>query len=245
MPRLEIGVLAKFPVAGSVKTRLARTIGADRAAEIAAALLRDSLEMVTRVPRARVTAFIGPDDKVEAAESAFGASARGPVRWKAQGEGDLGARLARAARSIHAVAGAAFALIGTDAPLLSPARFKEAAAALDRVDVVLGPSLDGGYYLIAARLPHPTLFSGVPWSTADVAAVTRARARSAGLTLRELPALRDLDGAADLDPLLDDLLAAWEEVRSGRRDEFPRRTFREIESLCAERHRSRRTRVGT
>ena len=89
-------------------------------------------------------------------------------------------------------------LMGSDAPALSAAVLRAAAAALADADVVLVPALDGGYVLVGLRRPAPTLFAGVAWSTGQVMAQTRQRAAAAGLRLVELPALADIDLPADL-----------------------------------------------
>ena len=89
-------------------------------------------------------------------------------------------------------------LIGSDAPALSAAVLRAAAAALDDADAVLVPALDGGYVLVGLRRPAPALFAGVAWSTGQVMAQTRQRAAMAGLRLAVLPALADIDEPADL-----------------------------------------------
>ena len=92
-------------------------------------------------------------------------------------------------------------LIGSDAPALSAAVLRAAAAALADADAVVVPALDGGYVLIGLRRPAPTLFEGVAWSTGQVMAQTRQRAAAAGLRLVALPALADIDEPTDLQHL--------------------------------------------
>ncbi len=98
------------------------------------------------------------------------------------------------------------AIIGTDSPAVSRATAVEALDALSAADVVLGPAEDGGYYLLALRRPQPELFEGVAWSTSSVLADTVARARKAGLSVRLLSPLRDIDTP-------EDLRAEWPRVR--------------------------------
>jgi glycosyltransferase A (GT-A) superfamily protein (DUF2064 family) len=76
---------------------------------------------------------------------------------------------------------------------------------LDRADVVLGPSEDGGYYLIGAKRIHPALFQGIEWSTPQVTDDTLARARELGLTVAQLPPWYDVDTPADLERIRSDL----------------------------------------
>ncbi|MGH8648244.1 MAG: DUF2064 domain-containing protein, partial [Burkholderiales bacterium] len=99
-------------------------------------------------------------------------------------------------------------VIGTDLPTLPGSLFGEALALLDAHDLVLGPAQDGGYYLIGLRKPAPELFTGIPWSTDRVLALTQTKASAAGLKTALLPIRRDID-------TLDDLLALIEETDAG------------------------------
>ena len=93
-------------------------------------------------------------------------------------------------------------LIGTDCPVLAPADLHEAATALcDGTDVVMAPAEDGGYGLIGARGAFPCLFENIPWSTDKVAALTSERAQHAGLRLRLLRQVWDVDTPADVERL--------------------------------------------
>jgi glycosyltransferase A (GT-A) superfamily protein (DUF2064 family) len=99
---------------------------------------------------------------------------------------------------MHFAAGARRAIIiGTDIPGIDRSLVVEAFAGLGSHDVVLGPAMDGGYYLIGTRRPQPGLFRGIAWSTPAVLAQTRARARALGLSVRLLGPLRDVDTARD------------------------------------------------
>jgi rSAM/selenodomain-associated transferase 1 len=117
-----------------------------------------------------------------------------------QASGDLGERMHTAFR-VHCAAGPLL-LIGTDCPPLTARHLRQAALALlDGGDAVFCPAEDGGYALAGLREPQPALFSDMRWSTASVMADTRARARQAGLRVRELETLWDLDVPSDLDRL--------------------------------------------
>ncbi|GIX46000.1 MAG: hypothetical protein KatS3mg131_0211 [Candidatus Tectimicrobiota bacterium] len=98
-------------------------------------------------------------------------------------------------------------LIGSDLPTLPVAYLQHAVSlvAMPHVDVVLGPSTDGGYYLVGMRQLHAGLFAGVPWSTAAVWRETQRRATALGLRVATLPAWYDVDRAADLPRLRHDL----------------------------------------
>ncbi|MGH7857375.1 MAG: TIGR04282 family arsenosugar biosynthesis glycosyltransferase, partial [Candidatus Binatia bacterium] len=120
-----------------------------------------------------------------------------------QVDGDLGRRMAGAMAEAFRRGASRVSLIGSDLPHLPPARIAEALRRLDCADLVLGPSHDGGYYLIAARTVPP-VFGGVPWGTPVVLERTLAAARREGLSVDLLPATYDLDSLADLKTLLDD-----------------------------------------
>jgi rSAM/selenodomain-associated transferase 1 len=119
------------------------------------------------------------------------------VRCLVQPSGDLGERMHTAFR-LHCAQGPLL-LVGTDCPVLQPGHLRQAAAALvDGADAVWLPAEDGGYVLVGLRQPQPALFHGMTWSTDQVMAQTRARARDAGLRVQELQTLWDLDRPQDL-----------------------------------------------
>jgi uncharacterized protein len=178
-------VFAKAPVAGRVKTRLIPALGADGAA----ALARDMLERTLSEALASglEVELVGDPDPA-------GWYRGPPVRLSAQGPGDLGARLARAAARTRPP----MLLIGTDCPELDRARLAAAAAALARVPAVLIPALDGGYVLLGLARSHPSLFEGIAWGGPEVAAATLARLRALGWPVEVGAPLRDIDSPADL-----------------------------------------------
>jgi uncharacterized protein len=192
-PDCTVIVFAKAPVAGQVKTRLAKLLGEDGAARLAARMLDATLD------HAR-TAGIGPVELCcapDATHPQFRAAAESGIRLTLQGEGNLGDRMQRAlagalARTRHAL------LIGTDAPALGPAVLRAAAAALNAHPAVLVPAADGGYVLVGLARPCPELFEEIAWSTPQVMAQTRARLSRLGLQAAELPSMNDVDGPEDL-----------------------------------------------
>ncbi len=194
MPERTLGVFAKAPVTGRVKTRLGAEIGAGKAA----ALYR-------RLGRQVVAASVGRGYRtvVWFAPPAAGGVVRhwldglGVSAFRAQSGRALGTRLAHAFARSFADGDGAVVIIGTDCPGLDRHIIAQAFAALRAHDVVLGPAWDGGYYLIGLRSLEPALFRGIPWSTPGVAHATRTRARDLGLSCRLLAPLRDVDTARD------------------------------------------------
>lgn len=125
-----------------------------------------------------------------------------------QGEGDLGARLARAARR-HLDLGRRVLMIGADCPSLSAQRLREAAAALNDHEAALIPARDGGYVLLGLRTFHPSLFADLPWSTARVASLTLARIQAMDWRAWVGNELVDIDEPADLGDLPEELGQGW------------------------------------
>jgi rSAM/selenodomain-associated transferase 1 len=207
-----IVVFAKAPVPGEAKTRLIPALGADGAAALHARLVGRALDTARAVSPGAVELCCAPD----AAHPFFaGCAAALGVSLEVQGSGDLGARMHRAlARTLAAAERAV--LIGADAPALSPAYLREAAAALGAgADVVLGPAADGGYVLIGARRVVPALFDAIPWGSPEVLAAQRARLHALGWRWTELGTLWDVDRPADLERVRREI-AGGRELLEGR-----------------------------
>jgi rSAM/selenodomain-associated transferase 1 len=189
-----LGVFAKAPVPGRVKTRLARDIGSAAAAAVYRQLGRQIVAAAVGSGYRTIVWFTPATgrDAVRAWLDGFDA-----VVFCPQASGNLGTRLAHAFGRSFASGDRAVVIIGTDAPGVDRHIVKEAFRALRGHDLVLGPSLDGGYYLIGLSAPQPALFRAIPWSTKDVLRVTEGRARGLGLTFRLLRPLRDVDKAGD------------------------------------------------
>jgi uncharacterized protein len=194
MSDLRILVFAKAPVPGRVKTRLIPALGAAGAARLARRLLDHTLEQAVSADCGAVELCASP--AFDAPDWADYPLPPG-VTTSAQGDGDLGARLARAARR-HLAQGERVLLIGADCPALTAARLQAAAAALAEHDAAIYPALDGGYVLLGLRADHPSLFADIPWSTARVADLTRARMQALGWRVWVGEALPDIDSPPDL-----------------------------------------------
>jgi uncharacterized protein len=187
-----IAILAKAPVAGFAKTRLAPALGLEGAASLQARLVARAVATACAAATGRVTLWGAPD----VAHPLFAMlAARHQLRLARQGDGDLGARMLAAAAAADGPA----LVIGTDCPLLEPQHLRDAATHLRQgSDAVLIPAEDGGYVLIGLNRPQPRLFADMAWSASNVLAETRRRLAEDRLTVRELPVLWDIDFAGDL-----------------------------------------------
>ena len=189
-----LGIFARAPVPGHVKLRLAEEVGPSTAAEVYWRIGRRVVE-ATAASGYRTIVWYTPSR-----ETAFireWLEGLGRVELRPQPGGSLGARLAYAFARHFAEHADRAVIIGTDCPGIDRRLVTEAFTALATFDVVLGPTLDGGYYLLGLRAPQPALFNGIPWTSTAVAAQTSARAQALGLTLRLLKPLRDVDTARD------------------------------------------------
>ena len=194
MNATRIVVFAKAPHPGRVKTRLIPALGEVGAARLAERMLKHALE-------AAWAADLGPvelcaDPPPESADWHHIPLPPG-VQTRAQGEGDLGARMARAARrSLDDHQNVL--LIGTDCPQLDAQTLRDAALLLETHHAVMHPAHDGGYVLLGLSAFHPSLFDDLPWSTAQVATLTRERLAALGWGAAVGRTLADIDEPADL-----------------------------------------------
>lgn len=203
MTRLALAVMAKRPQAGEVKTRLCPPLTPEEAAELAQRFLLDKLDQVRRLPGLeRFLAFSPPD-----AETFYRSQAGGAFSLLPQRGADLGERLSDLSERLLIAGHPAVMIIGTDSPTLPDSVLQEAHTVLaqNRADVVLGPTEDGGYYLIGLRQPKRDLFCGIAWSTDAVLRQTVARADAVGLRTHLLPSWYDVDVASDLRRLARDV----------------------------------------
>jgi uncharacterized protein len=213
--RIAVAIMAKAPVAGEVKTRLCPPLSALEAAGLYECFLLDKIAQLRSVESARPVIAFTP----ESGRGVFARMAPG-FELVVQRGGDLGSRLLNTLGGLLADGYHAALAIDTDTPTLPSAFLRSAVelAADPTVDLVLGPSDDGGYYLIGMRHPWPALFDGMPWSTADVLPETIRRAEAAGLRVACLPAWFDIDTPEDLDRLCASFTAAsGEAARHTRR----------------------------
>ena len=200
-------VFARAPVAGQTKTRLARAVGNNAAAEIAAAMLRDTLDGAQRWANEENEASVAfsPSDAFDDSPHSLRPFWNG--RRFAQSEGDIGARMLAAIRFEQARGCERVALIGSDAPDLPASFLRGAFASLHTHDVVFGPAHDGGFTLVGASRALPgDFFRDVEWSCAATLEQTLDRARTLKFSVHLLEAWRDVDDLADLRALNERLL---------------------------------------
>ncbi|MGW7355024.1 TIGR04282 family arsenosugar biosynthesis glycosyltransferase [Streptomyces sp. NPDC054784] len=181
-------VLAKEPVPGRVKTRLTPPYTPEQGAALAAAALADTLALAAAVPaRRRVLVLDGAPGPWLPEDAGF--------EVVPQAAGGLDARIAAAFAGCDGPA----LLLGMDTPQLTPGLLRPVTApdAWDGCDAWFGPAADGGFWALGLAEPDPALIRGVPMSVARTGAVQRRRLVDAGLSVRDLPVLRDVDTARD------------------------------------------------
>lgn len=202
--RIALCIMAKAPEAGRVKTRLCPPLSPADAAALYRCFLLDKIAQAREVAGAEPVLAYAP---VQAA-AVFEALAPGFTLLPQRGA-DLAARLTSVCAELFRSGCDAAIMIDSDTPTLPTERLERAVAVMSGGghDLVLGPSEDGGYYLIGLRRLQPKLFEGMPWSTPTVLEETLRRARALGLSAVTLSAWYDVDTAADLARLHADLAA--------------------------------------
>jgi uncharacterized protein len=211
-----IGIMCKAPRPGQTKTRLAAMIGAQAAATLSACFLRDIAATIESLPEHLgckgygVYAPAGTEAELRCLlPPSFG--------LLLQADADFGNVLHGAVRDLLAAGHGCVALVNGDSPTLPPSLLSDAVGALRRPDdrMVLGPASDGGYYLIGLKAPHQQLFTDIPWGTDAVARLTLERASRIGLDAVVLPEWYDVDDAATLAWLRDELAGRSERFTGG------------------------------
>jgi rSAM/selenodomain-associated transferase 1 len=187
-------VMAKAPVAGLAKTRLIAALGAEGTAALARRMLVHALQQAVAAGVGPVELCVTPAPTDPVWE---GCSSPKGIEWTSQLDGDLGARMAEPAEKAIA-RGEHVMLVGTDCPQLDATRLRQAASDLDHSDVVMHPTVDGGYALLALRRFDARLFSGMPWSTPLVSTLTLERIHQIGWSVTIGKTLRDIDEPSDL-----------------------------------------------
>jgi rSAM/selenodomain-associated transferase 1 len=206
-----LGIMTKAPEAGRVKTRLSPPLTPNEAAELNQKFLSDigqAIDEAGRTTCGRGVAIYTPVGKESLYEGIFPES----FRFVPQRGTDFGERLRFAGEDLLQIGFDSFCLINSDSPMVPASSFAGAAELLGNSGdkVILGPSEDGGYYLIGLKRMHASLFQEIEWSTEKVFDQTMRRAKELGLDVQTLPVGLDVDDSATLKTLCDRLLLADE-----------------------------------
>jgi uncharacterized protein len=191
-----LAVMAKAPVAGQVKTRLLSSFTAEEAAELSRSLIVDQLNHLQELDTTDFYLAFAPDDAQllmeKLAPSCF-------HLFPQQGD-DLGWRMAAVFERLFQMGHKNITLIGGDLPPVPLGFFEQAYAFLEssKKRVVLGPSRDGGYYLVGCNQPTPEMFRGMSWSHSEVLTETQSKLASLKVDYHLLPLWFDIDTADDL-----------------------------------------------
>ena len=189
-------LFTRYPEPGRTKTRLIPALGAQGAAALQR---RMSEAIVARMARFAAQYPVRPEIRYsDGTQQDMEAWLSSAIPCLPQGEGNLGDRLRRAFAQAFAQGAQAVVVVGADCPGLTPALFAQAFGALKQQALVLGPAMDGGYYLIGLNHPAPDLFAGIPWGSGEVLAATLKQARGLALSTHLLEPLADVDRLEDL-----------------------------------------------
>lgn len=187
-------LMVKAPVAGGVKTRLARGVGAARAASFYRSVTNTVLSRLVRPGKWRTYLAVAPDNAVMSRAWPFSVGGSHVVRVM-QGGGDLGARMQRV---MDGMPSGPVVIVGSDIPQVSASHIERAFCALSQADAVFGPSPDGGYWLVGLRRSGRVAraFDNVRWSSATTLDDTLLNLD--GLSVEQIDVLADVDEASDL-----------------------------------------------
>ena len=182
-------IFATAPEKGRVKSRIAADLGPDVALTAYRTLAEHAVAAASHVDWCRKTIAYAPNGKADAMRDWFGDL----FDYRAQGEGDLGRRMLAACERAFQDGADRVILIGVDCPGVSESIISDAFARLDSADAVVGPSFDGGYYLIGMKKPLTPLFTDIPFGTGDTLQRTLTAARRAGIRVSLLEWKRDVN----------------------------------------------------
>ena len=190
MNPLALIIFIKNPELGKVKTRLAETVGDEKALEIYKALLKHTKDIALQLNADRMLYY--SEDVPEEEDMWSDDDFQKYIQYGAV----LGERMYYAFEDALAVHDKAI-IIGSDCASLTPEIVAEAFDALDRFNFVVGPATDGGYYLLGMKKLQIEMFQQMPWSTDQVLPETLARINALGKTVYKLPELSDIDYEED------------------------------------------------
>ncbi len=181
-------IFVKNPIPGTVKTRIARSVGNDKATEVYRHLLQYTQQITRYGPWEKIVYyadFVNPSDGWD-----------GYGKCQQTGD-DLGARMANAFGEQFAAGAEKVLIIGSDCLTITENHLSAAFQRLDDADVVIGPATDGGYYLLGMKQLHLSLFKDMPWSQPELRSLTEHTIQQQGLTFTCLEELTDIDEWSD------------------------------------------------
>ncbi len=199
-------VFMKAPLPGGVKTRLQPHLSPDESLLLYRAMGKDLVENLTDSPDYTLEIHFSPPHALTEMQAWLGQE----QRYVPQSGGDLGERMHHSFQTAFARGYGKVVIIGSDLPTLGKAEILTAFSQLATYPVVLGPTDDGGYYLIGLREAQPALFQNVAWSTGEVLPQTLQNARDANLSVHLLEQKADIDTYAEV-------AALWKQL-SGREE---------------------------
>lgn len=195
MTKRALIIFARDPVPGEVKTRLARHIGNQAAADLYAAMLQDVVQTASNLPKITPIIFWANSAVTQSME-------RLGERFisSLQNGNSLGERMAHAFDKVFSKDFKTCCIIGSDAPDIPQKYILQAFALLESnsVDVVFGPAADGGYYLVGMNRTYRQLFEDIPWSCQDTLEKSCAKAATLGISYALLPEWHDMDTLEDV-----------------------------------------------
>ncbi len=192
----------KAPQIGKVKTRLAATIGDAKALKIYRKLVE---RQITSLPKETdLTVYFAPNDAAIEIANWLG----NDFKLQPQCNGELGERLDSGISETFSKGSEKVICIGGDCPKLNNSHIQAAFSALDSVDVVFGPTDDGGYYLIGLNAPKTELFQNIPWSASNTLKASIAVTEALGLKHAMLETLYDIDDQSSLQRAFEEGLIA-------------------------------------
>ena len=213
-------VFAKDPIPGRDKTRLTPRITPDEAAKLYKAFILDIINNARKLERNSIDNITVAYTRVDA-ERVFRKLVEHPANLLPQKGRNLGERMKNVFKRSFTEGAKRVVIIGTDSPTLPTSYIQKAFDVLKKVPVVIGPTFDGGYYLVGLSKQNDDIFDGIEWSTSRVFGQTMTRIKSLNTQVYILPPWYDVDTSEDLEFLKSHLLA----MRMSGVEEVPDRTM--------------------
>jgi hypothetical protein len=196
-------IFTRYPEPGKTKTRLIPALGTEGAANLQRQMTEHTLSQVKQLQKTSAMSFEirFAGGNLQLMQDWLGYD----IAYQPQGEGDLGWRMAQSFYNAFQSGAEKVITIGIDCPDVNDQILAEAFEQLQQCDLVLGPAVDGGYYLIGLQRPVPKLFINIDWGTSQVLQQTIDTAQTLNLLINYLPLLADIDRPEDL-PIWEKLL---------------------------------------